>query len=200
MAELRISSTIKKNPFNYQRSKMIAKMIIDGFDKHQIYNACFTENKINITSIERRQEVTNETYRRLIQLDSFLLSRFLDSDIITSKFILVYAIAKADVLFFDFLSITYRNALFSEKKYISHNDIDNFFLIKRESDLTVAAWSSVTINDLGSGYRRLLIDSSLGIRNVKLVYVNKIFIHPEIKKYIEDIGDYRYLQAILGEQ
>lgn len=200
MIEVKTVSTIKKNPFNYQRSKMIAKMISDGFDKYQIYENCYDKNKVNISSLPRRREVTNEIYRRLINLDPMLIRAFNEHDIITSKFILVYAIAKVDHLFFEFLSLTYRDALLGEKKYISRDDFDNFFLSKKETDLVVASWSPTTIELLAKGYRKILVDSTLGIRKIKNIQVKKMFIHPDIAKYIEKIGDYKYLQAILGER
>jgi hypothetical protein len=196
----KVSSTVKKNSFNYQKSKMMATLILDGFDKREISTKFYSENKIYITSLPRRREVTNEIYRRLIHLDSTLLKAFVSQDIITSKFILVYAIAKVDKLFYEFLSMVYREALLGDKKYISRDDFDHFFLAKKESDLIVASWSPVTIELLAKGYRKLLVDSALGIRKVKNIYVNKIFVHPEISKYIESIGDYNYIQAILGER
>lgn len=64
-------------------------MILDGLDKHQIYEKCYHKNQIEINSLERGREITNELYRRLINLDLFLLRLFLTLDIITSKFILV---------------------------------------------------------------------------------------------------------------
>ena len=179
---------------------MIAKLIIDGFDKHQIYTKCFEENKIDIKSLPRRREVTNEIYKRLIHLDPFLLESFLKLDIITSKFILVYAISKVDNLFYEFLSETYRDALLSDKKYISMDDFDKFFLSKKETDLVVASWSPTTIELLSKGYRKLLVDSTLGVRKIKNIHVNKMSIHPKIAKHIEQIGDYRYLQSIIGER
>ena len=200
MEQNKTFSTIKKNPFNYLRSKMIAKMIVDGLDKHQIYDKCFHKNQIDIKSLERRREVTNEIYRRLINLDPFLLKSFLSLDIITSKCILVYAIAKVDLLFYEFLSETYRDSLLGDKKYISMDDFDNFFLSKKETNPTVASWSPTTIELLSKGYRKLLVDSALGIRKVKNIYVNKIIIHPEIHKHIKNIGDFKYIQSILGER
>lgn len=199
MIESKSASTIKKNPFNYQRSKMIAKMIVDGLDKNQIYEKCYANNMIDITSLPRRREVTNEIYRRLINLDPFLLKAFIEQDIITSKFILVYAIAKTDHLFYEFLSHAYRDALLGEKKYISRDDFDIFFLTKKETDLVVSSWSPVTIELLAKGYRKMLVDSTLGIRMIKNIHVKKMFIHPEIAKYVETIGDYHFLQVILGE-
>ena len=47
MEQSKTTSTIKKNPFNYLRSQMIAKMIIEGLDKHQIYDKCFHKNQID---------------------------------------------------------------------------------------------------------------------------------------------------------
>jgi hypothetical protein len=196
----KIASTIKKNPFNYATSKIIAKMILEGLDKREIYLECFTKNKVNIKSLPRRREIINEIYRRLLGIDSKLLNFFYTQDIITSKFILIYAIAKADHLFFDFLALTYRNALLGEKKYISRDDFDIFFISKKETDLTVANWSKTTVELLSKAYRKLLVDSSLGIRRLRNIYVQRVFIHPEIYKYIEEIGDYNYLQAIMGER
>lgn len=198
--KIKTTSTLKKNPFNYQKSKMMAKLILDGLDKHEIYDKYYNHNEIDIASLPRRREITNELYRRLINLDPFLLDAFVNQDIITSKFILVYAIAKVDHLFFDFLFMTYRDALLGEKKYISRDDFDTFFLSKKETDLAVASWSPTTIELLAKAYRKMLVDSTLGIRKVKNIYVNKLFIHPKIIKYIEYIGDYKYLQAILGER
>lgn len=200
MITMKSTSTIKKVPFNYLKSKMIAQMVIYGLDKTQIYQKCFFENKIEIESLARRREITNELYRRILNLDLFLLKSFISLDIITSKFILIYAIAKADNLFYEFLAETYRDAMLSDKKYISMDDFDNFFIQKKETDLVVANWSATTIELLGKGYRKMLIDSALGVRKIKNIYVTKMIIHPEIIKYLKQIGDYKYVQAILGEK
>ncbi|MBS3987745.1 MAG: DUF1819 family protein [Erysipelothrix sp.] len=193
-------STIKKNPLNYLKSKMVAEMVYKGMDKNQIFNECFNENRIDIKSLERRREVTNEIYRRITNLDSYLIKEFLEQDIITSKLILIYAIAKTDDLFFEFLIEVYRNTVLGDKQYISMDDFDRFFNIKKETDLVVSKWSATTIEQLAKGYRKLLIDSSLGVRKVKNIYVTKPMIHPSVMKHIEKIGDYKYVQAILGER
>ena len=200
MKTKKVTSQLKKVPFFYNKSKMIARWILEGNDKHQIYNKCLLENMLQITSNERRREITNHLYQRLLQLDQFLLRSFLDTDIITAKFILIYAVAKNDSLFTEFLSEAYRNALLSEKKYISMDDFDVFFTTKQETNLYVNKWSEKTIELLSKAYRKMLVDSSLGIRKNKNIYVNQLIIHPEVLKYIDRIGDYKYLQAILGEK
>ena len=97
------SSAIKKTPFKYTIAKKVAKLILDGLDRNEVFEKCYNDNYIEIDSVQRRKEITNVVYERLIQLDKYLLRQFYDGDVITSKFILVYAIAKSDSLFFDFL-------------------------------------------------------------------------------------------------
>lgn len=200
MNQNKLTSQLKKVPFNFNNSKLIAKWIIDGLDKHQIFHKCLVENKLRISSIERRKEITNHLYQRLIQLDRFLLNAFINGDIVTSKFILIYSVAKNDSLFTEFLFEVYRDTLLGDKKYISMDDFDRFFISKRESNLIVNKWSNTTIELLSKAYRKMLVDSSLGVRKVKNIYVKQLIIHPDISKYINQIGDYKYLQAILGER
>lgn len=200
MDKVKTTSQLKKVPFNFNYSKRMAKWFLEGLDKQQIYNKCIIENTLNITSIDRRKEVTNHLYQRISQLDSFLLKKLNDSDIVTSKFILMYAIAKNDSLFTEFLYEIYRDRLLGEKKYISMDDFDTFFTSKKENNLTVHKWSKTTIELLSKAYRKMLVDSSLGIRKVKNIYVSKMIIHPDIEKHITKLGDHLILKSILGEK
>lgn len=149
-------------------------------------------------SLERRREVTNVIYDRLILLDKYLLEQFLYGDIVTSKFILVYATAKSDSLFLDFLFEVYREALLNEKQYISLDDFDLFFLGKKENNSTVNSWGAYTIDQLGKGYRNILVESGLGKREKRNILVHKILIHPEVINHLKLIKDEIYLKAILG--
>ena len=193
------SSAIKKTPFKYTISKKIAKLMLDGMDRNEVYKKCFDENYIEIDSVERRREITNVIYERLLQLDKFLLEQLYDGDVVTSKFILAYAIAKNDSLFFDFLFEVYREALLSERNYISIDDFETFFETKKESDIIVSKWGQFTLDQLSKGYRNILVESGLGKRVKKTIVVEKAIIHPEVQEHLELIHDKEYLQALLGE-
>lgn len=193
------SSAIKKTPFKYPIAKKIAKLMLDGLDHDEVYNKCFNENYVEIESEERRREVTNVLYNRLSSLDEFLLKEFYNGDVATSKFILVYAIAKTDTLFFDFLFERYRDALMNqERNYLSIDDFDDFFESKKQSDLIVAKWGKFTLQCLTKGYRNILVDSGFGRRERKTIVVERVMIHPAVEEHIELIGDKDYLKATLG--
>ena len=193
------SSAIKKTPFKYPIAKKIAKLILDGLDRDEVYQRCFGENYIEVESLQRRREITNVIYGRLCSLDEFLQNQFYNADVTTSKFILVYAIAKTDSLFFDFLFEKYREALMSEnRKYLSMDDFDDFFESKKQTDLIVAKWGKFTLECLTKGYRNILVDSGLGRRERKNIIVSRVMIHPAVEEHIELIGDKDYLKAMLG--
>ena len=72
--------------------------MLDGLDYDEVFRRCFYENYIEVDSEERRREITNVLYNRLSSLDEYLLSFFYRGDVATSKFILVYAIAKTETV------------------------------------------------------------------------------------------------------
>lgn len=193
------SSAIKKTPFKYPVAKKIAKLMLDGLDHDEIYKKCYEENYVEIESLERRREVTNVVYNRLCSLDEYLLKEFHDGDVATSKYILVYAIAKTDALFFEFLFERYREALMNpERHYLSIDDFDDFFESKKQVDLIVAKWGKFTLQCLTKGYRNILVDSGLGRRERKTILVERMMIHPAVEEHIELIGDKDFLKATLG--
>lgn len=193
------SSAIKKTPFKYPIAKKIAGLMLEGLDHDEIYKKCFEENYVEIESTDRRREVTNVVYNRLCSLDEFMLKEFYNGDVATSKFILVYAIAKTDSLFFDFLFEKYREALLSpERNYLSIDDFDNFFESKAQVDLIVVGWGKFTLQCLTKGYRNILVESGLGRRERKNIVVSRVMIHPAVEEHIELIGDKDYLKATLG--
>lgn len=193
------SSSIKKTPFKYSISKKIAKLMIDGKGRQEVFDECYVRNYIEVESIDRRKEISSVIYSRLINIDEFLLKQFYEGDVETSKFILVYAIAKSDMLFFDFMFEIYREALVGNKDYISIDDFDNFFAAKKETDLIVASWGHYTMTQLAKGYRNILVDSGMGERDKRNIKAIKLMIHPAVQDYIRQIGDAEYLKALLGE-
>ena len=58
MNKKQYSSAIKKTPFKYTISKKIAKLMLDGNDRNEVFNKCFNDNYIEIDSVERRKEIT----------------------------------------------------------------------------------------------------------------------------------------------
>lgn len=192
------STAIKKTPFEYLPSKIIAKMIQNGLLYEEAFDRCVIQNELNVVSDERRKEIFNVCYDRLVNLDNTLLKEFIDGSISTSKFILVYAIANNDPLFLEFLLIQYRDTLLGNKNYISISDFEDFFNLMKEKNAVVAKWTNTTLKQLAGGYRNILVESGLGERIKKNIYSRNVIVSPNVIKRIENIGDKAFLQALLG--
>lgn len=192
------SSAIKKTPFKYPIAKKIAGLMLDGLDRKEIYTKCFNNDYIEIESLDRRREITNVIYERLASLDAFLLSQLYSGDVTTSKFILAYAITKTDTLFYEFMLEEYRDALVGDKNYLSTDDFDMFFENKKQTNLVVSKWGEHTLRCLTKGFRNILVDSGLGVRERRNIVVKRMMIHPIVEEHIADIHDTDFLQIMLG--
>lgn len=191
------SSALKKTTFEYLSSKKIAKLFSGGLYYDDLFNKCVKENEIGIVSEQRRQEVFNVVYDRIASLDNFLLNEFLNSSISTSKFLLVYAIANTDPLFMEFLLIQYRGARLGNKNYISISDFDDFFSLYKEKNAIVAKWADTTLKQLAGGYRNVLVQSGLGERVKKNIYIKQIIVNPNVIEYLKENGGKDFLEAVM---
>ncbi len=173
--------------------------MLDGKDRNEIFRLCIDENYVEIDSPDRRREISNVIFERLCSLDDYLLSEFYNGDVATSKFILVYAIAKTDRLFFEFLFEMYRDALLSSSRnYISVDDFDTYYASKKQTDIIVSKWQDSTLKCLTKGYRNILVESGLGKRERKNIVVQRMMIHPAVEEHIKLIGDGEFIKATLG--
>lgn len=198
MKNREFSTSIKKTPYKYLISKKIGLLIYQGLSYNEIYKKCYDENYIQIDSLQRRREITNVIYKRLIVLDETLLNFFLNDSMSTSKFILVYSIAKTDKLFFEFLLNVYRESILGDKSYIGINDFEIFFETAKEKHLEIINWKPITIKHLTLGYKQILLESGLCIKEGEKFYPQHIIVNPVVFNYIKENNEYVYLQAILG--
>ena len=59
------SSAIKKTPFKYTIAKKVAKLILDGLDRNEVFEKCYNDNYIEIDSVQRRKEITKLEFVRM---------------------------------------------------------------------------------------------------------------------------------------
>lgn len=85
-----------------------------------------------------------------------------------------------------------------EKKYISISDFSDFFDLIKEKNAVVASCSDTTIKQLSGGYRNILVESGLGKRVKKNIYLNGMIVNPSVVQCLENKGEKAFLQTVLG--
>ena len=191
-------STIKSRPYLYKETKKAISLINKGLDVDGIKGKSLEDNIFQLESEARKKEVASIITSRIKVLDSYILNKIENSNIETSKILVLYAIAKTDRLFFEFLNEVYKEKIVLKDFYIRDKDFSVFFQNKREQSEKVDSWSEYTFKKLKQVYMRILFESGLignqkGDRKIVVPIIDS-----DVKEYLYEIGSKPYADAILG--
>ncbi|EJT6169496.1 DUF1819 family protein [Clostridium perfringens] len=191
-------STIKSRPYLYKETKKAISLINKGLDVDGIKGKSLEDNIFQLESEARKKEVASIITSRIKGLDPYILDKIENSNIETSKILVLYAIAKTDRLFFEFLNEVYKEKIVLKDFYIRDKDFSVFFQSKREQSEKVDSWSEYTFKKLKQVYIRILFESGLignqkGDRKIVVPIIDS-----DVKEYLYEIGSKPYADAILG--
>ena len=191
-------STIKSRPYLYKESKKASILINKGININELRKKSLEDNIFQLESEARKQEIASTITLRFKSLDTYIIDKIENSNIETSKVLVLYSILKTDKLFFEFINEVYKEKVLLKDLYIRDKDFGVFFQGKREQSERVASWSEYTFKKLKQVYIRILFESGLisnqtGDREIKVP-----IIEIDVKDYLYSIGDKIYINAILG--
>ena len=192
-------STIKSRPYLYKETKKAAILLNSGLKINELKVKAVEENVFQVESETRMKELASIITTRLKELDAYLTDKIENSNIETSKIIVLYAIIKNDRLFFEFMNEVYKEKLLLRDLFIRDKDFNMFFQSKRQQSEKVDSWTEYTFKKLKQVYIRILFECGLienqrGDRKIKTPILES-----EVKDYIYKIGGKIYINAILGE-
>lgn len=191
-------STIKSRPYLYKETKKAASLINKGLDVNDIKEKSLEDNIFQLESESRKKEVASIITTRLKDLDRQIIYNIENSNIETSKVLVLYAILKTDRLFFEFINEVYKEKILLKDLFIKDKDFNVFFQNKREQSEKVASWADYTFKKLKQVYIRILFESGLIVNQKGDREIKVPIIEGEVKDYLYSIGDSIYLNAILG--
>lgn len=191
-------STIKSRPYLYKETKKAASLINKGVSIDEIKTKSLEENVFQLESETRKREVASIITTRLKEVDSYIIDKIENSNIETSKVLVLYSILKTDRLFFEFINEVYKEKVMLKDMFIRDKDFNVFFQSKREQSDKVASWTEYTFKKLKQVYIRILFECGLianqkGDREIKVP-----IIEGEVKEHLQKIGDKIYINTILG--
>ena len=191
-------STIKSRPYLYKETKKASSLVNEGLDVDNLKEKSLQDNIFQLESEARKKEVASIITARLKDLDKQIIYNIENSNVETSKVLVLYAILKTDRLFFEFINEVYKEKILLKDLFIRDKDFSVFFQNKREQSEKVASWSEYTFKKLKQVYIRILFESGLianqkGDREIRIPIIES-----EVKDYLYNIGDSVYLNAILG--
>lgn len=191
-------STIKSRPYLYKETKKATTLVNNGLSIDDIKIKSLEDNIFQLESEARKKEVASIIVSRLKDLDKYIIDKIENSNIETSKVLVLYSIVKTDRLFFEFINEVYKEKIVLKDLYIRDKDFGVFFQNKREQSEKVASWTEYTFKKLKQVYIRILFESGLisnqkGDKEIKVPIIDN-----EVKEYLYKIGDKVYINALLG--
>ncbi|MEN2777099.1 DUF1819 family protein [Acetivibrio clariflavus] len=192
-------STLKSKSFLYKETKKVAGLINQGFNEFEIKNKAKKDNIFQVNTEARRGEIASTVLKRLKVLDDFFIEKIVNGDIETGKQIVVYSIMKTDRLFFEFMHEVFREKMLFKDFILYDKDFNIFFNRKKEQSEKVASWSDSTFCKLKQVYIRILFESGLLKGQRRKREVVRPIIEEEVVQHLKEIGDSKYLNALIGE-
>lgn len=191
-------STIKSRPYLYKQTKKASALINKGMEVDCLKEKSLEENIFQLESEARKKEIASIIISRLSGVDKYIIDKIENSNIETSKILVLYTIIKNDRLFFEFINEVYREKILLKDLYIRDKDFSNFFQSKKEQSEKVESWSEYTFKKLKQVYIRILFESGLianqkGDREIRMPIIDY-----DVKEYLYKIGEKAYINAILG--
>ncbi|SEI62630.1 Putative inner membrane protein [Alkalibacterium gilvum] len=192
-------TTLNTRPFLYRETKMIAELIDQGLNDEEIKIKVLDENIFQIKSVDRRKRFYSEIQKRLDELDEYLLGKLLNSDTSTSKAILLYAILKRDILFYEWMREVVWDKLLTLNYDLTKYDTELFFAKKSEQSDQVRSWGNNTITRLTNAYHQTLVEAEIAIRVDTNLSLNRPIISSQVEQYLKTEKERQIVEVLLGE-
>lgn len=197
--QLQYRSTIKSRPYFYMETKKLSELVVKGLNDVQLKEQVIEHNIFQVKSEARKREIASTILIRLKSLDDFLIKQIVEADIDTSKIIVLYAIAKTDRLFYEFMNEVFSEKFIYQDLKLIDADFNIFFEGKRQQSDRVSSWREYTFYKLQQVYMRILSESGLlKIHNKHQREVLLPMINPDILEHIRSSDDPKFINVLLG--
>lgn len=191
------SAKLTGEPFLYNETKIIAKYLLDGESVESLRKRNVEENLIQQKRVASITRTNSAIFRRLSVMNDEMLYEFVNSDIIFSKYLLIYAIMKTDNLVKDFIKDIYYDRILLMKDYIEKFEIDNWFE-KIYADSNLNSISDTTKYKLKQVTMKIMNDSGLVVKEDNKFRIIIPILSDKFKKLLFDADDVEYYKYLGG--
>ena len=192
------SAKLTGEPFLYKETKIIAEYLLNGENPLVLKKRNVEENLIMQKTKGSITRSNSPIFRRLGIMDKDMMREFVESDIDTSKHILLYSIMKTDRLVLDFMLDVYKDKILMRKEYIEKYDIDNWYEEKCILSQTLNEKTETTRAKLKQVIMKILQDSGLVIKEKTNFRIIRPLLKEKFIALLDKNGDVDYAKAIGG--
>lgn len=175
-------TSIKGTSFWYNESIKTVKLMLKGLSKTEINTLTSNENTYQVATLTRSKTISNTTYNRMSIYDNKLLEMFINTDVTTSKIMVMISIIRTDRLFYEYMYDVYREHRLLGDKQLTRLEMDKFMEQKKIESEKISKWSTEVIKRLERAYFTFMRESGLLTEDN---LINDIYIDYEVQKELE---------------
>lgn len=168
--------------------------MLDGLSKTEINTLTTDENTYQVSSVNRSKLISNITYNRMSVYSEELLKIFTQTDVTTSKIMVLISILSTDKLFYEYMNEVFKEHKLLGDKQVSRRELDKFMEHKRIENEKIANWSEDVIGRIKRAYFTFIRDSGLMDENKN---IKEVYIDYDVQKKLEDEGFKKFTEIIL---
>lgn len=198
--KMEYSSGLTSKSFWYPESKKTAKIILDGLNRKEIIEMAINNNIYQVESKLRAKKIANALYTRLNSLSHSILEYVVNSDIHTSKILVLISIMKTDRLLFEFMFEVFRSNIILGNYSLKDRDFNIFFQDKKAQSEIIDNWADSTIQRLKWSYITIISNAGLIRTDSNKREIILPFFDYNVKKNLFNNNMAHYVFAITGEE
>lgn len=193
--ELEYSSALTGAGFMLYEVKQIAKLKEAGFSDKDIRYKVLDENIFQYDKLSSVKRALPYILKRVDVLDGTLRKLLIEESFEVGKVINLYAIMKADRLFYEFMQEVVAEKLKKDNYYIDKMDVNFFFATKIEQNTTISNWSDSTIAKLKQVFKKILLEVGI-LESLKTGELNRLIVDSQVSEHLQSIGEKNYVKVI----
>lgn len=195
--DLEYSSALTGAGFMLYEVKQIAKLKEAGFSDKDIRYKVLDENIFQYDKLSSVKRALPYILKRVDVLDETLRKLLIEESFEVGKVINLYAIMKADRLFYEFMQEVVAEKLKKDNYYIDKMDVNFFFATKIEQSTTISNWSDSTIAKLKQVFKKILLEVGM-LESLKTGELNRLIVDSQVSEHLQSIGEKNYVK-VMGE-
>ncbi len=188
--------------FWYIETKETVKLLKDK-SVDEVKDIVVSDNLYQQKSENRLNREFNVISKRIMSLPESLMYMISDTDIMTSKLIVLISIMATDRLFFELMYEVFREKIRMEEETLKDSDLNVFFRSKQEQSDVCAKWTDSAIKKLKQTFQKYMLEAQL-LKNSETSKSEKVVIKPYIEQELRQelmANDMeKYLYALTGEK
>ena len=184
--------------FWLQESRKTAELMQQGLSLAEIRAKAVAENLYQVNAPDRATRIAGVSYKRMSALSEQLRSQFIVSDVKTAKLILLLAIMKTDLLFYEFMHTVFKQSILLGEKRLSDRATAVFFDTKIAEHTDVASFSESAIKKLKQTYIKILVEAEI-LSSAKEKIIQPPMVDYRLQHAVREAGMLPYLSALTGE-